>query len=46
MSIYKKEREINHKGAEGARRRLKTKKSGTLCAFLVYILLLLSGHLV
>jgi hypothetical protein len=29
MSTYKKEREINHKGAEGARRRLKTKKSGT-----------------
>jgi hypothetical protein len=33
MSTYKKEREINHKGAEGAQRRLKTKKSGTLCSF-------------
>jgi hypothetical protein len=51
MSTYKKEREINHKGAEGARRRLKTKKSGTLCSFVrlcaplcalvVHILLLL-----
>jgi hypothetical protein len=33
MSTYKKEREINHKGAEGAQRRVKTKKSGTLCSF-------------
>jgi hypothetical protein len=41
-----KEREINHKGAEGARKRLKTKKSSTLCALVVHILLLLSGHLV
>jgi hypothetical protein len=33
MSTYKKEKEINHKGAEGARRRVKTKKSGALCSF-------------
>jgi hypothetical protein len=38
MSNYKKEREINHKDASnrkfvGARRRVKTKKSGALCSF-------------
>jgi hypothetical protein len=35
MSNYKREREINHKGEEGARRRNKACKSDPSCTFVL-----------